>query len=137
MVQTFFLFPQFPRVCLRTFFLRALDATLLTERGMIYWFCPKSLKGLAGVCVFVFYFFCFHPLGSGLIYLNTKHRFYPLHVCRVNRSCMSNMTLTFLGFFCKDVAFKSMFPFNVSGAGDFESLLGAGVSFHFWHSLRY
>ena len=47
---------------------------------------------------------------------------------------MSDMTFAFFRFFGKDMAFESVFPFDVSGAGDPESLLGAGVGFHFWHN---
>jgi len=43
------------------------------------------------------------------------------------------MTLALFRFFSQDMAFESMFPFDVSGAGDLKSLLGAGVGFHFWH----
>ena len=46
---------------------------------------------------------------------------------------MRDMAFAFFRFLGKDMAFESVFPFDVSGAGDPESLLGAGVGFHFWH----
>ena len=44
------------------------------------------------------------------------------------------MAFAFFRFFGQDMAFESVFPFDVSRAGDPESLLGAGIGFHFWHS---
>ena len=47
---------------------------------------------------------------------------------------MSDMAFALFRFFGQDVAFESMFPLDVSGARNPESLFGAGVGLHFWHS---
>ena len=48
---------------------------------------------------------------------------------------MGDMAFALFRFLGQDMAFESMFPLDVSGARNPESLLGAGVGLHFWHSL--
>ena len=109
MVQTFFLFPQKPRVRLRIFFLRALEATLFTERGMV---CCNydSVNGLDG-----------------------EHGANPGHIGFMHHSGMGKEALALLPFLGQDVAFISMFPFDLSRAGDLKTLLGTGIGFHLGH----
>ena len=53
----------------------------------------------------------------------------------VNESGVGEGTLTLCAHFGEDVAFKSVFPLDFARAGVRESLLGAGVGFHFWHRI--
>jgi hypothetical protein len=53
----------------------------------------------------------------------------------VDKSCIGQCTLTLGAHFGEDVAFESVFPLDFARAGVRESLLGAGIGFHFWHRV--
>jgi hypothetical protein len=48
---------------------------------------------------------------------------------------VTHITLTLGGFFCQDVTFKSFLVGDLTGAGNFEALLGATVCFNLWHYI--
>jgi len=48
---------------------------------------------------------------------------------------MGQVALPFLAHFGEDMAFVSVFSFYLPCARERESLLGAGIGFHFWHRM--
>lgn len=54
-------------------------------------------------------------------------------VGRRNDGRVGQIAFLFGGFLGEDVAFVSVFPLDLSGAGEVETLLGSGVGFHLRH----
>jgi hypothetical protein len=46
------------------------------------------------------------------------------------------MTLTFFGFFGKNVSFERLLMGDFSAACNFKSFFGAGIRFYLWHFLN-
>src|SRR5665647_3079166 len=63
----------------------------------------------------------------------TKHCFNVVQICLVYKSSMSQVTFLLFCLFSQNVAFKSMFSFDLSCSGKGEPFFCTGVSFHFWH----
>src|SRR5664280_678578 len=57
-------------------------------------------------------------------------------ICFVNQTSICKISLTFGSFFCQDVAFKCMFPLDLSCSGQRKSLLCTRIRLHFWHFSR-
>lgn len=59
-----------------------------------------------------------------------------LLVGRCHESCVVEISLTLLRLFRKDVAVISVFPFDLAGAGECETLFRSGISLYFRHFVK-
>jgi len=67
------------------------------------------------------------------ILLHVQHQLHILNIGTVNNRPVSQISFAFGTFLCKNMAFVSMFSFDFSCSGKFESFFGTGIGFHFWH----
>jgi hypothetical protein len=68
-----------------------------------------------------------------MIELTLKHMLYIGFIRFIYQGGIGKVTFPLGGFFRQDVAFECMLPFDLTGACDVKSFLGAGFRFHFWH----
>lgn len=66
----------------------------------------------------------------------TEHDLNPTLIAFENQRIVNEVPLAFGRLFGQDVAVESMLPFNLSGAGQLETLLGSRVGFDFWHCCK-
>ena len=59
-----------------------------------------------------------------------------LLVGRSNDSCVVEVSLTFFRLFRQDVAVVSVFPFDLAGACEGETLFGGGIGLYFRHFAK-
>jgi len=69
-----------------------------------------------------------------VIILNGQHLFYLLHIGFINQCRLGKVSLALGRLFGKDMAFKSVLPFNFSRGGKGKPFFRAGFCFHLWHN---
>jgi hypothetical protein len=65
--------------------------------------------------------------------LHVQHQLHIVDVGTVNGRPVPEIPLALRALFGQNVAFVGMFSLDLAGSGKFESLLGTGIGFHFWH----
>ena len=131
-VQTFPLEPKLPLASFKTFFLRARDATALTERGILVKFL-KSCQRRGSPAFFG---------ADSLQLINSAGRLFDQQVLdfglvgRRNRTRVAEVTLLFRRLFGQDVTVISVFTLDLSCAGEGKTLLRSGIGFHFRHCRK-
>ena len=73
-----------------------------------------------------------------LLFLSqAKHTLHQVFVCRVYKRSLAQVALTLIALLSQQVAFEGFVSANLSGAGNFKSLFGTGVSLQLWHGLNF
>lgn len=51
----------------------------------------------------------------------------------IDGSCFAELAFSLTTFFGQNVAFTSLFAFDLTGSGNLKTLFGTTIRFHFWH----
>jgi hypothetical protein len=71
--------------------------------------------------------------GIDLFSLDSQHEFHVGGICLAYKPAFGEVTLTILFLLGKDVALVGMLSLDLTASSEFETLLGTGISLHFWH----
>jgi len=72
-------------------------------------------------------------LNSIKLLLHVKHQLHIADIGGVDGGPVTQVTFPLCTLFGQNMAFVSMFSFNLSCSGKPESFFGAGIGLHFWH----